>query len=40
MTHINHGNLSSRTLEEAADGKLAHIQANRSRFQKGDSNDN
>jgi len=34
MTHINRGNLSSRTLEEAADGNLAHIQENRIRFQK------
>jgi hypothetical protein len=40
MTHIDRGSLSLRTLEEAADGELAHIQENRIRFQKGDRNDN
>jgi hypothetical protein len=34
MTHINRGNLSSRTLEEAADGKVAHILENKINFKR------
>ena len=36
ITHINRGSRSLRTLEEAADDELAHIQENRIRFQKGE----
>jgi hypothetical protein len=36
ITHINRGGRSLRTLEEAADDELAHIQENRIRFQKGE----
>ncbi len=34
MTHINRGSLYSRTLEETADGELAHIQENRKSISK------
>src|ERR1700726_2583046 len=40
ITHINRGGPSLRTLEEAADDELAHIQENRIRFQRGEQNDN
>ena len=40
ITHINRGGASLRTLEEAADDELAHIQENRIRFQRGEQNDN
>ncbi|HXP42628.1 MAG TPA: hypothetical protein VN833_20405, partial [Candidatus Acidoferrales bacterium] len=41
ITHINRGSRSLRTLEEAADDELAHIQQNRIRFQiKENNNDN
>ena len=36
MTHINRGRRSLRTLEEAADDELTHIQEHRIRFQKGE----
>ena len=36
ITHINRGSRSLRTLEEAADNELAHIQEHRIRFQKGE----
>jgi hypothetical protein len=36
MNHINRGGRSLRTLEEAADDELAHIQEHRIRVQKGE----
>jgi hypothetical protein len=36
ITHINRGSRSLRTLEEAADNELAHIQEHRIRSQKGE----
>src|ERR1700721_3763810 len=36
ITHINRGSRSLRTLEDAAEDELAHIQENRIRFKKED----
>src|ERR1700678_2235648 len=40
IIHINRGGPPLRTLEEAADDELTHIQENRIRFPKGEQNDN